>query len=242
MQLCWGKTILGVVHKIQVPTHPDTEMSPPSRQIPLSHDAERYGSSSDTQKHLLGASPPIRHPGDRWSVLSNIYDARASLGGLRRLTGRLLSFVRKPRIKLSSASSCSSWNSASPGTALTRSQFASSSCQDSGFSNEISMLSREDAKSVKVWESAMISSGKDYRSSPRSAACGAMVEGFAFDKQTRNLLVAMQVCMRKSLVDESILHRQQPCNLMREDFEYTQKVRTLLHCSLYVGFPGSVKL
>ena len=95
---------------------------------------------------------------------------------------------------------------------------------------------RERRRSVKFNESVglvpMASSVTlEHTDSLRSAtsgasnSVGAMLDGYAFDTKTHDLLKAMQACMYNSLSDPFILQRQELEEITERDFSYSQKVR-----------------
>jgi hypothetical protein len=90
----------------------------------------------------------------------------------------------------------------------------------------------DDRKGVRFSDKGRSSSAPDIRSFRRTSTVtnsGIMMSGTAFDDKTHGLLTAMQVCMRRSLIRESI-QRSELGKLTDADFTYAHKVRIGCAC------------
>jgi hypothetical protein len=94
------------------------------------------------------------------------------------------------------------------------------------------MPPKKDRKSVKFGGNSAATTATTFEhvgscsaASMSMLSMGAMMDGFALDEATHNLIKAMQTCMTKSLADDGILKRLVLSNLKSQDFAQAQKVR-----------------
>jgi hypothetical protein len=143
-----------------------------------------------------------------WLISSSYKVSYGKTSGLKRLAGKISTFLQIKRTNSLPSTACKPWTAMS-----SRNHGKSnpdSSSMPSGVPESLNSF-KEDRKSVKFGGGSTAASNNvewvgSFRSSIKSASISsrAMVDGFAFDAATHDLLKAMQTCMRNSLTDEGI--------------------------------------